>query len=58
MEEGCQSSLSADGDSASMPVLASYSISDWDKKTAGGLSRPAGMAGRDMKILTKNRNGF
>ena len=36
VEEGRQSSLSADGDSASVPVLASYNISDWDKKTAGG----------------------
>ena len=36
MEEGRQSSLGADGDSASLPVLASYTIDDRDIKSSGG----------------------
>ena len=35
VEGGCQSSLSDDGDLATVPVLASYNISDRDKKAAG-----------------------
>ena len=35
VEGGGQSSLSDDGDSATVPVLASYNIQDRDEKTAG-----------------------
>ena len=57
VEEGRQSSLSADGDSASVPVLASYNISDRDKRQQEVLSSTAGRAGRDRERGTKNRNG-